>query len=229
MIYTNIGVFRDGKIKLNRNIHKIRITFLRFPDNIRTMIHYSDEAIIEGLRLRSDYIIKYIYQEYFVIIKFLVNSNGGYDEDAEDIFQDGLIIIYKKLKDNELVLSCSFKTFLYSICRNLWLQKLNKKTAFNHKFSDIEQYMELPPDILSEAQNEENEKYGLFQNHFLALGEDCQKVLKLFMHDTSLKQVAQIMGYKTEKYAKLRKFLCKEDLKKRILNDPKCQKFFNYD
>jgi RNA polymerase sigma factor (sigma-70 family) len=193
------------------------------------MIHHSDEAIIEGLRLRSDYIIKYIYQEYFLIIKFLVNSNGGYDEDAEDIFQDGLIIIYKKLKDNELVFSCSFKTFLYSICRNLWLQKLSKKNALNRSFQDIEQYMELPADILGETQNEENEKHRLIQGHFLALGEDCQKVLKLFMQDHSLKDVAQIMGYKTEKYAKLRKFLCKETLKKRILNDPKCQKFFDYD
>jgi RNA polymerase sigma factor (sigma-70 family) len=193
------------------------------------MIHYSDEAIIEGLRLRSDYIIKFIYQEYFPVIKYLVNSNGGYDEDAEDVFQDGLIIIYKKLKDNELVLSSSYKTFLYSICRNLWLQKLNKKTALNRSFSEIEQYIELPGDILSEVQNEENEKYRLFQVHFLSLGEDCQKVLKLFMHKTSLRDVAQIMGYKTEKYAKLRKFLCKEDLKKRILNDPKCQNFFNHD
>ena len=193
------------------------------------MIHYSDEAIIEGLRLRSDYIIKYIYQEYFLIIKFLVNSNGGYDEDAEDIFQDGLIIIYKKLVNNELILSCSFKTFLYSICRNLWLQKLSKKTALNLSFSEIEQYIELPVDILGEVQNEENEKYRLFQVHFLSLGEDCQKVMKLFMHNNSFKSVAQIMGYKTEKYAKLRKFLCKEELKKRILNDPKCQNFFNYD
>jgi hypothetical protein len=34
------------------------------------------------------------------------------------------------------------------------------------------------------------------------------------------------MGYKTEKYAKTRKFLCKEELKKRIADDPRSQKIF---
>ena len=56
------------------------------------MIHYSDGAIVEGLRLRSDLIIRYIYQELFPMIKYLVMSNNGNEEDAEDIFQDGLVI-----------------------------------------------------------------------------------------------------------------------------------------
>ena len=91
------------------------------------MIHYSDEAIIEGLRLRSDYIIKYIYQELFPTIKYLVVKNSGNEEDAEDIFQDSLIVIFKKIRDNQLELSSSFRTYLYSVSRNLWLQKLNKR------------------------------------------------------------------------------------------------------
>ena len=45
------------------------------------MIHYSDEAIQEGLRLRSDYIINFIYKEYFPLIRFLVTENGGSGED----------------------------------------------------------------------------------------------------------------------------------------------------
>ncbi len=70
------------------------ITFFQNTDNITVMIHYSDEAILEGLRLRSDFIINFIYKEYFPLIRFLVTENGGAEEDAEDIFQDGIIIIY---------------------------------------------------------------------------------------------------------------------------------------
>lgn len=192
------------------------------------MIHYSDEAIIEGLRLRSDYIIKYMYQEMFPMIRYLVVKNSGNDEDAEDVFQDGLIIVFKKIRDQQLELTSSFRTYIYSVCRNIWLQKLNKRKQFAREFSDVETFIDLP-DKVDQFQEEEMEKYRLYQQHFLTLGGDCQKVLLLFMKKLSLKDIAAEMGYKTEKYAKTRKYLCKEELKKRIINDPKCHKFLSDD
>jgi len=193
------------------------------------MIHYSDEAIIEGLRLRSDFIIKYIYQELFPTIKYLVVKNSGNEEDAEDVFQDSLIVIFKKIRNNELELSSSFRTYLYSVCRNLWLQKLHKRKQFTREFSDIESFVELPEKVVEEIYDDEVEKYRLYQQHFLTLNDDCQKVLLLFMKKISLREIAVEMGYKTEKYAKTRKYLCKEELKKRIINDPKCHKFLSDD
>lgn len=193
------------------------------------MIHYSDEAILEGLRLRSDYIIKYIYQELFPMILFLVTKNNGSEEDAEDIFQDSLLIVFKKIKANELELSCSFRTYIYSVSRNLWLQKLSKRKQYTSEFSDIESYITMPEYALSEKNQEELEKFRLYQQHFLSLSNDCQKVLMLFMKKIPLREIAVEMGYKTEKYAKTRKYLCKEELKKRIINDPKCQKFLSND
>jgi RNA polymerase sigma factor (sigma-70 family) len=192
------------------------------------MIHYSDEAIIEGLRLRSDYIIKYMYQEMFPMIRYLVVKNSGNDEDAEDVFQDGLIVVFKKIRDHVLDLTCSFRTYIYSVCRNIWLQKLTKRKQYAREFSDVETYVDLP-DKVDQFQEDEMEKYRLYQQHFLTLGEDCQKVLLLFMKKQSLKEIALEMGYKTEKYAKTRKYLCKEELKKRIINDPKCHKFLSDD
>jgi RNA polymerase sigma factor (sigma-70 family) len=193
------------------------------------MIHYSDEAILEGLRLRSDYIINFIYKEFFPLIKFLVTENGGADEDAEDIFQDGIIILYNKISLNQLVLSSSFKTYMYSICRNLWLQKLNKRKAIYDKLSDVEEFIDLPKDMLQEASIQEAEMHRIIQIHFLSLPEDCQKVLKLFIKNIPLREIAGIMGFKTENYAKTRKYLCKEDLKKRIADDPRSQKFIKND
>lgn len=193
------------------------------------MIHYSDEAILEGLRLRSDYIINFIYKEFFPLIRFLVTENGGAGEDAEDIFQDGIIIIYSKISLNELRLTSSFKTYMYSVCRNLWLQKLNKRKAIFDKLSDVEEYIDLPKDMLSEASIEETELHRIIQIHFLSLADDCQKLLRLFIKNIPLREIASILGYKTEKYAKTRKYLCKEELKKRIASDPRSQKIIKND
>ncbi len=193
------------------------------------MIHYSDEAIIEGLRLRSDYIIKYIYQKLFPMILFMVSSNNGNEEDAEDLFQDSLLVIYKKIKANELELTCSFRTYLYSVSRNLWLQKLSKKMQMADVFADSEGYFVFDEHEISERNEAEMEKLRLYQQHFLTLSNDCQKILILFMKKMSSKAIAEEMGFKNEKYAKTRKYLCKEELKKRIINDPKCQKFLSND
>jgi len=193
------------------------------------MIHYSDEAILEGLRLRSDYIINFIYKEFFPLIKFLVVENGGMDEDAEDVFQDGIIIIYNKISINQLTLTSSFKTYIYSVCRNLWLQKLNKRKAIYDKLTDVEGYIDLPKNMLQEASFEETEMHRIIQIHFLSLTEDCQKVLRLFIKNIPLREIATMLGFKTENYAKTRKYLCKEELKRRIANDPRSLKFYKND
>ena len=193
------------------------------------MIHYSDEAILEGLRLRSDYIINFIYKEYFPLIRFLVTENGGSGEDAEDVFQDGIIIIYNKISLNQLKLTSSFKTYMYSVCRNLWLQKLNKRKAIFDKLTDVEEYIDLPKDMLQEASLEEAELHRIIQVHFLSLADDCQKLLRLFTKNIPLREIASMLGYKTEKYAKTRKYLCKEELKKRIASDPRSQKIIKND
>ena len=189
------------------------------------MIHYTDEAIVEGIKRRDNSIIHYVYKEYFSTIKFLVTTNSGTELDAEDIFQDALVVIYQKVSDSGLVLTSSFKTFLFAISRNLWLQKLDKK-AFTTEFLDYENMDNAQETLNIDLADEESEKHKLFQLHFLDLSEDCQKIMKLFLQKTPLREIAEIMGFSSEKYAKTRKFMCKEKLKKAILNDPRCKSFF---
>jgi len=188
------------------------------------MTFYTDEDIIDGLKKRDSLIIRYVYKEYYPTIKFLITTNSGTETDAEDVFQDALVVLYRKIAKENLVLTSSFKTFLYSICRNLWLQRLDRR-VFSNEFLDMEGLSELQEISSSEQADEEHEKYRLFQQHFFKLSEDCQKILKLFMSKVSLREIAEIMGFKTEKYAKTRKFMCKERLKNSIINDPNFKKY----
>jgi RNA polymerase sigma factor (sigma-70 family) len=190
------------------------------------MTFYTDVAIIDGLKKRDNGIIRYIYKEYYPTIKFLITTNSGTETDAEDVFQDALVVLYRKIASENLILTSSFKTFLYSICRNLWLQRLDRR-VFSNEFLEMEDLSELQDNFQHEQPEEENEKYRLFQQHFLRLSPDCQKVLRLFMGKTSLKEIADIMGFKTEKYAKTRKFMCKEKLKNTIMNDPYFRKYLS--
>ncbi|MDD5506864.1 MAG: sigma-70 family RNA polymerase sigma factor [Bacteroidales bacterium] len=189
------------------------------------MLHYADGEIFEGLVRQDEKIIRFIFNEHFNTIRSFIQRNKGTVEDAEDVFQDAIVIIYQKARDRELSLECSFKTFLYSVCRHVWLQKLEKNRINPANIGDIENFIELSNVMMYDLYDEERERVKIFQQHFLALGEDCQKLLRLFMRKTPLSEIMKIMGYKSVKYTKTRKFLCKERLKKRIKNDPRSKNF----
>ncbi len=183
------------------------------------MIDYSNIDLLNGILRNDTIVLQYIYKNFYSKINFFIKKNSGDDDDANDIFQEAIIIIYRKLKASELVLDCSFETYLYSVCRFLWLKQLEKRKVEKEKIKDNHEYNEDIYDDNLEKVADLNERYRLYQKHFVNLGKDCQKVLQLYFDKVPLKNIAQIMGFKSEKYAKKRKFKCKEYLIKSIKQD----------
>ncbi len=194
------------------------------------MIFYSDAALIRGIRQKNEACIRYLYREYFPAILFMVESNNGVYEDAEDVFQDGLVVLYRKLRQDKIKLSCSVKTFLYSVCRNIWLRRLARKTKLlMHPDLEVnEQAVEYQMKA-HELREEHLERLRIFQTHFLSLPKDCQKILVMFFDKVPLKEIAETMGLKGENYVKSRKYMCKNLLRKKILSDPDAKCFISHD
>ena len=88
---------------------------------------YTEREIIDGIIAENDDVLLYIYKNSFRPVRHLITTNSGNEEDARDIFQEALVILYKKLKSNNLRLYCSVSTFIYSIARLLWLKELKKR------------------------------------------------------------------------------------------------------
>jgi RNA polymerase sigma factor (sigma-70 family) len=183
------------------------------------MIEYSNLDLLNGIRRNDTIVLQYIYKNFYSKINFFIKKNSGDDDDANDVFQEAIIIIFRKLKANELVLDCTFETYLYSVCRFLWLKQLEKRKVEKEKIKDNHEYHDDIYDDGLERVVDLNERYRLYQKHFTNLGKDCQKVLQLYFDKVPLKNIAQIMGFKSEKYAKKRKFKCKEYLIKSIKQD----------
>ncbi|MGE5383798.1 MAG: RNA polymerase sigma factor [Omnitrophica WOR_2 bacterium] len=190
------------------------------------MIHYSDSAIIEGLKLNSDFIIKHVYREFFPTIKFLIKKNTGNEEDAEDIFQESLLVILKNVQKDEFCLTCSFLTYLYSISRNLWMQRLKVKRKGMDNIDILEKFINIPESSGIESAESEQLRYKIYREHFSAMEKDCQRILLLSLQKFSSKDIADTMGYSSENYAKTKKYNCKERLKKSIMEDPRMEEVF---
>jgi RNA polymerase sigma factor (sigma-70 family) len=189
------------------------------------LVHYTVEAILEGLKTSDSSVLEYVYKKYFPIVRFFVIKNSGTDEDAKDVFQEAIILIYKRLKDESLDLTCAFKTYLYSVCRILWLRQLEKKKVRNEVVTDNQVFVQLDEDI--EIQATEQEQFRIYQKHFQLLHKDCQEILQLFLKKVPLKEIALKMSIKSDKYLKKRKYDCKEALVKRIQNDPDYKRLRN--
>jgi RNA polymerase sigma factor (sigma-70 family) len=191
------------------------------------MVEYSSLDLLNGVLRNDTIILQYIYKNFYSAINFFVKKNNGDDDDANDVFQEAIIIIYRKLKANDLVLDCTFETYLYSVCRFLWLKQLDKRRMEKEKIKDNHEYNDDIYDDGFEKVVDLNDRYRLYQKHFANLGTDCQKILQLYFDKVPLRNIAQIMGFKSEKYAKKRKFKCKEYLIKSIKQDIEYKKILS--
>ena len=86
-----------------------------------------DQNLLEGLLKGDPAAVNQLYKRHFPGIVKMVTSNSGSEEDAQDLFQDAVMVIFEKARSNKLSLTSSLYTYLYAICRNLWLKKLRKK------------------------------------------------------------------------------------------------------
>jgi RNA polymerase sigma factor (sigma-70 family) len=193
------------------------------------MTYMTDEALIKGLKEQNSGCIKYLYKEYFPLAKSIVERNSGSYEDAEDIFQDSIVVLYKRLTKENITLKCSVKTFFFGICKNLWMQRLDRKWRLLYSENMAEEPAGSYEIIDKEFSEELLEKKRLFQKHFITFPHRCQKILLLYLKNLPLRKIAEELGLKNEEYAKSRKYNCKNILRKRIMNDPQCKPYLTYE
>jgi len=194
------------------------------------MRHYTDEELIEGLRQRKRSCIDYLYQEYFPVIRHHLTNNSGNLQDAEDLFQDTVIVLYKRSLVQSFKLECSLKTFFMSICKHLWLQRLEHKCRLLYQ-SDFEVHESRATYSLEEEEfaAENLEQQRLFYKHLMLLPVNCRRLLQLYCLKIPFKEIARLMKYKDEQYVKTRKYSCKKMLRRKIMNDPECHQYMKYD
>jgi RNA polymerase sigma factor (sigma-70 family) len=183
----------------------------------------SDEEILTGLRKRDNRVLHYIYKNSFNPIKQLILSNAGSENDAEDIFQEALIIIFKKTKEEQnFELTSAFNTYIYSISRLLWLKHLRniKKMDIDPLNRDHEEKIEFEP---PSPVHDKDLRMAIYQRTLLKIPEDCQKILRLTAQDITSKEIARQLGFRSENYVRKRRHFCKEFLINKIKEDPDYQ------
>lgn len=186
------------------------------------MREWTDDIILTKLRSGKereiDDAMRWLFDEYFGLILHFIQKNNGTAEDAEDLFQDGLLVLYKQVIDEELVLTCTIKTYLYSICRYQWSNHLRKKKEVELN-EDENEYITIQHSQLESLI--ESEEGKLIAELFEKLGEDCKRILIYFYYDQlRMKTIAEKMNLSSEQIAKNKKSKCLKGLRQLVLNSP---------
>ena len=174
----------------------------------------SDKEIIDGIRNDTDIILNKVYVYFFPMVLQLVLNNNGDEDDAKDIFQESVIILYDKVKNDNFELTSKLKTFIYSVCRRLWLKRLKLKS--NRSTVNINDYEDFIPGEDDLQQYEIKDRQ--FQDMELSLdqlGQPCKTLIDdYYIQNKSMQEIAEKFGYTNADNAKTQKYKCLQRLKK---------------
>lgn len=180
-------------------------------------IIHSSEALLEGLAKSDERALQGLYEAYFPMIRRMVLLNGGQDDDARDLFQETLIVLYEKSKDPEFILECKPKTYIYAVGHRLWLKHLyrdNRRPVASLKNDEaLEGSVEVEEDL--DAHQLREQQFQVMDGALELLGEPCKSLLQdFYIHRCSMQEIAEKFGYTNPDNAKTQKYKCLNRLKK---------------
>ena len=173
----------------------------------------NEQALLKGLAHNDSKSVEIIYKDNFNMIQtFILNNNGSYDE-ARDIFQEAMIALYEKSQTESFVLTCQIKTYLYSVCRRLWLKRLQQMGRFTGSVDGFEETVAVEEDL--ETHEKRNAEFVIMDRALNSLGEPCKSLLQgYYLKKMDMNALAAEFGYTNADNAKNQKYKCLMRLKK---------------
>ncbi|WP_256012458.1 RNA polymerase sigma factor [Desertivirga xinjiangensis] len=173
----------------------------------------TDSEVILGILNGSKDVLETVYKAYFPMILQLVVMNNGTDDDAKDIFQESVIVLYDKVKSGNFELNSKLKTFIYSVSRRLWLKRLNQLSRNAGRISDFEDVLPVEQDM--ERHEEKDLQFRQMESALMHLGEPCKTIIEdFYINNKSMQEICAKFGYTNADNAKNQKYKCLQRLKK---------------
>lgn len=170
---------------------------------------FAADALRQALLADRAQALTRLYCQGFPPVRRYIGRRGGSAQDAQDVFQDALVILYEQATGGTLVLTAAASTYLLSISRNLWHRELRRRARLPHEA--------LPPEW-EPAAGEEAEALAepafAVRDYVEQLGEKCKSLLLSFYYfQQPLTQLAETHGYRSVRSATVQKFKCLERLR----------------
>ena len=172
-----------------------------------------DKHLLEGLALNDREVIEAIYRDNYPMVQALILNNSGNSDEARDIFQEAMIVVYEKAVSGSFELHCLLKTYIYSVCRRLWLKRLQQLQRYGSLIENVEETITVDEDL--EVHEKHNADFVIMENAMSKIGEPCKSLLDAYyLQKKNMQEIAVDFGYTNADNAKTQKYKCLVRLKK---------------
>jgi RNA polymerase sigma factor (sigma-70 family) len=181
---------------------------------------FSSEEVLMGIQTgKDDKILEFLYDTVLPKVKQMVYKYRGSDDEAYDVFQEGILRFYHFVKQGKFDSNHKPEAFIYTVSKNLYIdymRRQNKSVKIEAFDESSSQQVNSPLEKLISEEKEMKVK-ALFSR----LGETCNRLLMYcFYHDLPAKEICEKMGFGSEDVLKTKKYKCKQRLLQLIKEDP---------
>ncbi|MCI4669536.1 MAG: sigma-70 family RNA polymerase sigma factor [Bacteroidia bacterium] len=158
---------------------------------------HPDQRYIQALRENNPKLIQEINQNFRPAIIALCKKNSGNHQEGEDLFQEALLAIWRRVREQGIELHVPFGAYLYRVAKNKWINILKQKARREVTFEDLSGYegVEGDSEALERLELIERQE-ALIWERFKELSDRCQEILKGAWSQTfsSMESMADSLG-----------------------------------
>jgi len=180
----------------------------------KAAMQFTDQQFLQGLREGDSEVLSALYKRYYNIVLKLVVNNSGSSDEAADIYQESIIVLFENSEKPGFELKCQLQTYLYSVAKRLWLKQLKRKGRTYLMKEEEESYIVDVTEDLSLHQKKELD-FERIEKSLVELGEPCAGLIRdFYVLQLSMEEIADKFGYTNSDNAKNQKYKCLQRLKK---------------
>ena len=138
----------------------------------------SDAKVLDLIRKGDEEALVALYESNRRPVLEYVTRNHGTADDAGDMLQDALVILWERVRSGRFEQKAKLSTFIYATVRNLWFHRLRRHQREHSGDLDAHDH----PDASGSALDNliEREQAELVKRALQKIGEQCRKMLLLF-------------------------------------------------
>lgn len=139
-----------------------------------------------------------LYKKAFPNVARYIARMGGSLEEAQDIFQDALVIYYERFTSTQAEIILNEKAYLAGIAKKLWVQRY-KAGSKSQPLNDFD--IEAVPDAQLATDK--------ILHYLETAGKKCMELLKAYYYDhLPVGDIATLFGYSGTHSATVAKYKC---------------------